>query len=143
MSDDTRLFLNPKIYVADSKIHGRGVFTSDILYPEEIIEQAHVVHPSSKSANNLDEIYRKYFFSWPFLKQDWRKYVQEYGSLPIDQITYPVCVLGFGMIYNHNRLNPNASVNFNTSENYVEFKANRKIEPFEEITICYNPKLDL
>lgn len=143
MHDETRLFLNSKVYVADSKIHGRGVFTSATIYPDEIIEQAHVVHPANKSANNLDEVYRKYFFSWPFLKQDWKKYVDQYGSLSIDQISYPVCVLGFGMIYNHNKINPNATAQFNTQENFVEFRAIKKIEPFEEITICYNPKLDL
>jgi hypothetical protein len=57
MSEETRLYVSPKIYVADSKIHGRGVFTSKDLLPDEIIEQAHVIHPVNKSANNLENTF--------------------------------------------------------------------------------------
>ena len=142
MSDDTRLFLNPKIYIADSKIHGRGVFTSESILPGEIIEQAHVIHPVNKSPSHLDDTYKQYFFNWPFLKQNWKDYVQEYGSFPINMISYPVCVLGFGMIYNHSKLNANALFEINSQENFVEFRAKRKIEAREEITICYNPTID-
>ena len=142
MSEETRLYVSPKIYVADSKIHGRGVFTSEDLLPDEIIEQAHVIHPVNKSANNLDDTYRKYFFAWPFLNKNWKDYVNEYGFLPANLISYPACVLGFGMIYNHNKLNANASFEANTQENFLEFKAKRKIEAREEITICYNPNID-
>jgi SET domain-containing protein len=142
MSDDTRLFLNPKIYVADSKLHGRGVFTSEDLLPDEIIEQSHVIHPVNKSANNLDDTYRKYFFAWPFLNKNWKDYVNEYGFLPANLISYPACVLGFGMIYNHDRKSPNATVNINEEENFVEFRAARKILSGEEITICYNKSVD-
>ena len=142
MSDETRLFLNPKVYVADSKLHGRGVFTSEVILPGEIIEQAHVIHPVNKSPSHLDDTYRLYFFSWPFLKQNWKDYVEQYGSLPLSMMSYPACVLGFGMIYNHNKLNANASFEANTQENIIEFKAKRKIEAREEITICYNPNID-
>jgi len=142
MSDSSRLFLNPKIYVADSKIHGRGVFTSQDLFPDEIIEQAHVVHPINKSPNNLDDVYRKYFFAWPFLKQNWKEYVNTYGFLPPNLISYPVCVLGFGMIYNHDKTNFNAKAIINTEENFIEFRATKKILAGEEITICYNKNID-
>jgi SET domain-containing protein len=142
MNDDTRLYINPKIYVADSKVHGRGVFSSDLILPGEILEQAHVIHPLNKGSSQIDEAYKNYFFNWPFLKQNWKDYVQEYGSLPINMISYPVCVLGFGMIYNHDRINPNASVEINSEENYIEFKASKKIEAKEEIFICYSPNID-
>ncbi len=142
MSEETRLYVSPKIYVADSKIHGRGVFASEDILPDEIIEQAHVIHPVNKSANNLDDTYRKYFFAWPFLKANWKDYVNEYGFLPANLISYPACVLGFGMIYNHDRKSPNATVNINCEENFVEFRAARKIAACEEITICYNKNVD-
>ena len=32
-----KLYRNKNIYVADSPIHGRGVFTSEDILPEEII----------------------------------------------------------------------------------------------------------
>lgn len=142
MSNETRLFLNPKIYVADSKIHGRGVFTSDLILPDEIIEQAHVIHPANKTENSLDDTYKKYFFAWPFLKKNWKDYVDEWGFLPANMISYPACVLGFAMIYNHDKKNPNAEAKINAQENFVEFRALRKILPDEEITICYNKNID-
>jgi hypothetical protein len=46
------------------------------------------------------------------------------------------------MIYNHDRKSPNATVNINTEENFVEFRAARKILSGEEITICYNKNID-
>ena len=38
MSEETRLYVSPKIYVADSKIHGRGVFASEDILPDDIFE---------------------------------------------------------------------------------------------------------
>ena len=48
MEKITRLFRNKNIYIADSSIHGRGVFTEIDILPGEIVEQAHVVHPKNK-----------------------------------------------------------------------------------------------
>ena len=57
-------------------------------------------------------------------------------------ISYPVCVLGFGMIYNHDKVNFNAKAILNTEENFIEFRALKKILAGEEITICYNKNID-
>lgn len=136
-----RLFRNKNIYVASSKIHGRGVFTDIDILPGEIIEQAHVVHPDDKTGKTTDANYFKYFFFWPYLSDDWKNTVDKNGTLSIDQISYPACVLGFGMIYNHN-LNANVTFHIDIENNIVEYRAKRKILAGEELFICYNISLN-
>lgn len=134
-----KLFQNKKIYIDNSPLHGRGVFASDIILPGEIIEQCHVIHPKKE----IDEELKKYFFLWPRLPEDWKKIVKENGSLSIPQITYPVCVLGFGMIYNHSK-EPNTIFELDVQNNLIEFRAKKKILTNEELLICYgeNVKFD-
>lgn len=132
-----RLFRNKGVYVADSVIHGRGVFVDQDLLPGEIIEQCPVVQPLDRSRKMLvDPEYTKYFFSWPGLCQDWKKEVDERGYLDVNQISYLVCVLGYGMIYNHSS-NPNVIFEVDSTNNVVEFRAKRKINANEELLICY------
>ena len=140
MEKITRLFRNKNIYIADSSIHGRGVFTEIDILPGEIVEQAHVVHPKDKNIQKADENYLQYFFFWPMLSEDWRSKVDEQGVLSMDQISYPACVLGFGMIYNHSQ-EPNIVFSIDTENNIIEYRAKRKILFGEELTICYNSNL--
>lgn len=133
-----KLYRNKYIYVADSPLHGRGVFTSEDILPEEIIEQAPVIQPFEKSRNILlDPAYKnQYFFAWPGLCTDWKKSVDETGYLSVEQITYPVCVLGYGMLYNHST-NPNVVYEVFCDANIIEFRAKIKIKAGQELTICY------
>ena len=131
-----KLFQNKKIYTDDSPLHGRGVFASDIILPGEIVEQCHVVHPSKKTAKNIDENFLKYFFLWPCLPDNWQESVKEKGTLDFSEISYPVCVLGYGMIYNHSP-NPNVIFELDTQNNLIEFRAKRKILTNEELLISY------
>jgi SET domain-containing protein len=135
-----RLFKNKNIYVANSKIHGRGVFTEVDILPGEIIEQAHVVHPDDKTGKTTDVNYFKYFFFWPYLPENWKETVEKSGTLAMNEISYPACVLGFGMIYNHS-LNPNVIFEIDVENNIIEFRAKRKILADEELLICYNSGL--
>ena len=137
MEKINRLFKNQNIYVADSKIHGRGVFSDADILPGEIIEQAHVIHPDKKSAESTDKNFLKYFFFWPYLAEDWKQSVDKNGTLSIDQISYPACILGFGMIYNHSA-NPNVLFEIDVENNIIEYRAKRKILAGEELLICYN-----
>jgi SET domain-containing protein len=136
-----RLFRNKNIYVANSKIHGRGVFTDVDILPGEIIEQAHVVHPDDKTGRTTDPNYFKYFFFWPCLSENWKEIVDKNGTLSMDQISYPACVLGFGMIYNHS-LTPNVLFEIDIENNIIEYRAKRKILAQEELLICYNMTLN-
>ena len=120
MEKINRLFKNQNIYVADSKIHGRGVFSDADILPGEIIEQAHVIHPDKKSAESTDKNFLKYFFFWPYLAEDWKQSVDKNGTLSIDQISYPACILGFGMIYNHSA-NPNVLFEIDVENNIIEY----------------------
>ncbi len=70
MEKISRLFRNVNIYIADSPVHGRGVFTDVDILPGEIIEQAHVIHPKDKDVQKTDENYLQYFFFWPTLSKE-------------------------------------------------------------------------
>jgi len=135
-----RLFKNKNIYVANSKIHGRGVFTDVDILPGEIVEQAHVVHPDDKTGKTTDPNYFRYFFFWPYLAENWKELVDKNETLSMDQISYPACVLGYGMVYNHS-LNPNVTFEIDVENNIIEYRAKRKILAGEELLICYNVTL--
>jgi len=136
MNNIIRLYRDRNIYVSNSKIHGRGVFTDVELFPGQLIEQCHVIHPENKSWENLDSNYRKNFFSWPQLASNWRDLLKNKESLSPLDITYPVCVLGFAMVYNHSQ-DPNVIFEFNAENNVIEFRAFKKISLGEELLICY------
>lgn len=137
-----RLYRNSRIFVADSLIHGRGVFTDTIILPGEIVEKAPVVFPKERSRKlALDSEYLNYFFSWPGLQEDWKKALDETGYLNLDQITYPVCVLGYAMMYNHSNT-PNVVFEPIVEERIFEFRALRRILDGEELTICYREGLE-
>jgi len=135
-----RFFKNKNIYVADSQIHGKGVFTEVDILPGEIIEQAYVIHPENKNSESTDKNFQKYFFAWPYLQQNWKNNVEKMGFLTLEQVTFATCVLGFGMIYNHS-LTPNVLFDVDIDNSMVEFRAKRKIIAGEELLICYNEQL--
>lgn len=135
-----KFFKNKNIYVGDSQVHGKGVFTEVDILPGEIIEQAYVIHPENKNSDSTDKNFQRYFFAWPYLKDNWKEDVNKNGFLTLDQVTFATCVLGFGMIYNHS-LNPNVLFDVDVDNSMVEFRAKRKILAGEELFICYNEQL--
>lgn len=137
MNKIIRLYRDRNIYVSNSNIHGRGVFTDTDLFPGQIIEQAPVVHPKDKFSEYLDPNYQKYFFNWPCLKSNWRDLLNAKNSLDPQDIVHPVCVLGYGMMYNHSE-DPNVVFECDTENDIIEFRAFKKICVGEELLICYS-----
>jgi len=133
-----KLTVNPKIFIQNSKTHGVGVFTNAGIKEGELIEQCYVIHPKNKFDVVIDEVFKEYFFSWPALRSDWKSLLKNQDSLSLTQISYPVCVTGFGMIYNHAKRN-NLKVSIDIENNFIEFRASRDIEKDEELFINYGP----
>ena len=116
-----RIYPSTKIYIAQSKIHGLGVFADRVITEGEIIEETPLfdigMHPGEASFCVLH-----YRFNWP----------HDAG----DSWTKQVIAGGFGSFYNHSA-NNNAAWRSNLEKGTFEFVALRHILMDEEITVCY------
>jgi uncharacterized protein len=113
------LFLSSKIYVDDSPIHGRGVFTRELILKDEVIEECHFVKLVETNFTKLDEQIKQIAFFW---------------SIPKEMCH--VIVMGYGSIYNHSDLN-NANWINDPVKSCLRFYAVRDIQPGEEICTNY------
>lgn len=112
------LYRSNKIYVEDSPVHGRGVFSSERIKKGEVIEECHYF--LTPNDLNYPEIMRDHFFSWP-----------KGGD------GLAIC-LGYGSIFNHSDFEFNADWETDTRKNKIIFFAVRDIEIGEEIFTNYN-----
>lgn len=116
-----------KIYIANSKIKnaGRGVFASENINKNGIIEICPVILAPKSDLSNLNEsIFVTYFF---------------YFGKDKDQLAI---ALGFGSIYNHS-YTPNTKYKINIKKQTIIFTALENIKKDDEITFNYkqgNPK---
>lgn len=112
------------LFVDDSPLHGRGVFTTRAIPRGKIIEMAPlIVLNKNDSALIKDSALYSYYF--------------------LHGRKGDVCVIGLGYasLYNH-QYPANAKYRFLLSKNLLEFTAFRDIQAGEEITINYNGKPD-
>ncbi len=111
-----------KIYQDQSMIKdaGRGVFATQDLKKDEVIERCPVIVSPDKDLPHLrqTELYN-YYFMWGE------------GN---DQAA--VC-LGYGSLYNHS-YSPNATYKKHFAEQVIDFVAIKDIAKGEEITVNYN-----
>lgn len=108
-----------KIYVKTSPIHGLGVFASEKIYKDEIIEESPILTlPINKG--DTSSILLDYRFNWP-QGTEWEE---------------QVVGLGFASLYNHSE-SPNAYWISNNEKRTFSFIANRDIEIGEEILVWY------
>ena len=108
-----------KVYVSKSKIHGWGVFASELIKEGEIIEETPLFDlqiPLGESTPLMID----YRFNWP------------QGNEP----THQVLAWGYGCLYNHSNT-PNAYWRSNFENFTFEFIAHRDINPDEEILTYY------
>lgn len=110
----------PFIYVANSAIHGRGVFTAEPLSAGDIIEICPVIvlPPEQLTIIHNSKLHDYYFLWGP--DQD-----------------RPAIALGYGSIYNH-AYEANANYRFDYVNNTIDFFAVKPIAAGEEITVNYN-----
>jgi uncharacterized protein len=111
---------NPNVFIAESDLGGRGVFTSAPILKNELIELCPVIVMKVGEMPILDKttLY-DYYFLWG------------------DDQEQCVIALGYGSLYNH--LAPsNADYGMDFDGQTIEIFAVRDIEAGEEITINYH-----
>jgi SET domain-containing protein len=113
------LYINNKIQVRKSPIHGWGVFAKDKIYENEVLEECpFLILPINKGESS--SLFIDYRFNYP---QDKEWYHQ-------------VMVLGYGSLYNHSN-QPNASWSTDEIRNVFVFKSTKDIEKNQEILVYY------
>jgi uncharacterized protein len=111
---------NPTLYIANSNLGGRGVFTGAPIRSGDLIEVCPVIvmKPGEMEVLDTTTLY-DYYFLWG------------------DEQKQCVIALGFGSLYNH-FCPSNADYFMDFDELIIEIFAVRDIEAGEEITINYH-----
>ena len=108
------------MFIAESPLHGRGVFTSEPLHEGDLIEICPVIvlPPEQLQIIHNSKLHDYYFLWGP--DQD-----------------RPAIALGYGSIYNHSSV-ANANYRFDCENETIDFFAVKDIAAGEEITVNYN-----
>ena len=115
MSSSTRCVKNDKVFVAPSKVGGRGVYARKDIVQNEIIE----VCPLLVGKDNGAPMLTDYKFWMP------NKNV--------------AVALGYGSLYNHDQTNPNAAWKIKPGTEEMVVYATRDIAKGKEVFINYGP----
>lgn len=116
-----KLYPPKKIYVAQSIIHGYGVFANEFIKQGEIIEETPLLDLRIEKGQS-SPLMVDYRFNWPQGSGgEWNKQVLAWG---------------YGSIYNHSDT-ANAYWISNLERNTFEFIASRDINKDEEIFVYY------
>jgi SET domain-containing protein len=114
-----KIYPPKKVYISKSPIHGIGVFASELIFEDEIIETTPIFDLVNEINQNINTLI-DYRFNWP------------QGDNP----TTVVLPWGYGCIYNHSD-DPNANWRSNLDLGIFEFFAIKTIQPNEEICTWY------
>ncbi len=109
-----------KIYVKKSPIHGLGVFVSEKIFKDEVIEECPILSLPMKFGD-VSSLFLDYRFNWPSGTNEWEE---------------QVISLGFGSLYNHSET-PNAYWHSNNDARTFKFIAIKDIEVGEEVLVWY------
>ena len=120
-------FLDPKVEIKESSIHGLGCFAKEDIEANTLIESCPVIvfHRDTLDALSDDEegdrhILMEYPFQW-----------SEAGHCAM--------VLGYGGIYNHSTMNPNVTWRPNTDLPSMEYWTRGSVAEGEELFVRYYP----
>lgn len=108
-----------KIYIKQSSIHGIGVFASQDIEADEILEECPILFLPTKKGD-MNYVLIDYTFQWP-KNLEW---------------TNHVIALGYGSLYNHSD-KPNADWISDEEKNVFRFTSIKPIKKDDEITIYY------
>jgi len=117
-----KLIQPKKLEVRDSSIHGYGVFATDDIKKDEIIEDCYIIKIPLKKGF-LPHLFMDYKFKWKTESGD------------IEQ----VLPLGYGCIYNHSD-NYNATWRQILDKKIIQFYAVKDIKKGEEVLHWYGNK---
>lgn len=127
--DQSRSIVFPdkyKIKYGYSLVGGRGVFATEHIKAEELIERCPIVPLSQRSKQLSDPVIWTYCYTKPLC---------ECNECKTNGFVFYM-VLGHGMIYNHQDDNT-ADMRFNHKDLYVDIVANRDIDVGKEIFVSY------
>lgn len=117
-----------KIYVADSIVHGRGVYALQNIKEDETIEKCPMIKLDFSSKYHCDLQILDYVYAKPCKPCDICK---NHG--------YDLyMIMGYGMVYNHQD-NANASISFDYQNLTADITALKDIQQDTEIFISYGP----
>jgi uncharacterized protein len=109
-----------ELYIIDSTLKGKGVFTRKAIAEGATIEIAPMLILPTTDNEMLEKSHLyNYYFLWG------------------DDLTQRAIALGYGSIYNHS-YTPNVAYKMNFIKETITFVAWRNIEPNEELLINYN-----
>lgn len=110
----------PSLFVANSSLHGKGVFTYAAIEEGTLLEVCPVlIIPELEVSVIHQTVLHDYYFTWGESQQQ------------------AAIVLGFGSMYNHAE-QANAIFIMDYEQQTMDFVAAKTIEAGEEITINYN-----
>lgn len=118
-----------KLAIKHSKVGGVGVFATDDIQEQELIEKCVVVPLENRSKYHTDGAIWSYCFTKPLCECNECK---RHGFMFL-------MVLGHGMIYNHQD-DHSADMLFDYKNMIVDIVANRKINKGDEIFVSYGNK---
>lgn len=124
LEERERLFTNSAIEVRTSPIHGRGVFATEDIPANSILEESHFIQLKETNFENIDPALQDYVF--------------ELKKAPDRPSTIYAIVLGISSIINHSHDSANATWAINKSRRLFVFTARKRIRSGEEILIDYN-----
>ena len=109
----------PGLYIIETEDKGRGVFTSEVLSPGDMIEICPIIRIPEGQLLHVDPTtFYEYYFLW-------------------DEDGYDACVaLGYGSLYNHSP-EPNAIVIMDYQDGTIKIEAHQEISAGVEILIDY------
>jgi SET domain-containing protein len=113
-----------KCVVKPSSGKGLGVFATELIHKDEIIEECHLLTIPDNALLFVGDLFNDYRFNWP------------QKGITLEQ----VLPLGFGCIYNHSD-NNNAFWRDHPTEKLFQFIATKDILPGEEICTYYGDNI--
>ncbi len=109
-----------RIFIQRSELGGKGVFSDELILPEEIIETVPVIILPEKDIELINKTHLyNYYFLWGSTK------------------TEIAIALGYGSLYNHSYV-PNVAYFMDYEKANITFVAYSKILPGEELLVNYN-----
>ncbi|MCB0522647.1 MAG: SET domain-containing protein-lysine N-methyltransferase [Lewinellaceae bacterium] len=115
----------PFLYITQSDLGGRGVFTGEPLDEGDLIEISPViVLPEAELSIIHNTFLHDYYFLWGEAQKQC------------------AIALGYGSLYNHS-YEPNARYLLDYEHGTIDFYCIKKIEAGEEITVNYNGEPDV
>jgi hypothetical protein len=127
--NEINFFINDKIRIAKSDIHGRGVFAVKDIPEGEIVERCPMVPLAFRSRYHSDPQIYNYLYTQPICPCNDCK---NHGF-----IFY--MILGYGMMYNHQD-DANTTWRFDYTNMFADAISNRDIKTNDEIFVDYGTK---